>query len=431
MDESNKTFCMAPWVHLDVRPNGDVCPCCYFQFEDHIEPYSIETMISDWSNNYPTSNCLGSLMEDSSIKNFWNNDKMKQLRKNMLEGKKSDFCSACYKEEELGYRSLRMDFNQNHSKHYKYVKETKEDGTFERFNLISWKFEVSNVCNFKCRTCAPDCSTSWGQEIKNKFDVKGELPEINVTEIYKDIEPLYDIVEEVYFAGGEPLITDYHYHILNKLIEKNKTNISIFYNTNFSTFTYKGINVFDLWDKFENLNIVISMDGFGKRGELIRKGFNWQNFLDNFKIFRTRFPYPQHNIEINCVFQVMNCFHVMDLQKELYDKKIIEDLDQFKITILFAPNILCISILDLKTKQNLSKKIKDHIKNYLLPKKAYFSINQYLSILKFLNMHKKDYLIPYFKKYMSEIDNMRNENYLEVFPELQEIFGDLDNSFLL
>ena len=23
-----KTFCMAPWVHMNIGPNGDVYPCC-------------------------------------------------------------------------------------------------------------------------------------------------------------------------------------------------------------------------------------------------------------------------------------------------------------------------------------------------------------------------------------------------------------------
>ena len=36
----------------------------------------------------------------------------------------------------------------------------------------------------------------------------------------------------VYFAGGEPLINDMHYYILNKLIEHKRFDVTISYNTN-------------------------------------------------------------------------------------------------------------------------------------------------------------------------------------------------------
>jgi radical SAM protein with 4Fe4S-binding SPASM domain len=28
MIDMNKTFCMAPWTHMNIGPNGDVYPCC-------------------------------------------------------------------------------------------------------------------------------------------------------------------------------------------------------------------------------------------------------------------------------------------------------------------------------------------------------------------------------------------------------------------
>lgn len=423
---TNKTFCMAPWVHMNVGPNGDVYPCCLMPIcdtdgeDNNTEELKtpLEIISSECSGN-PRDFRMGSLMNES-LKEIWNNEKMRELRRNMIAGKESSYCTSCYKEEEIGHGSPRQCMNQVYANHHEYVKETKEDGTFERFNLVYWDFRLNNICNFKCRMCGPGYSSSWDQEMRKQFNIEGEYPKIDVDMVYEDIEPLYDIVEEVYFAGGEPLISDHHYKILNKLIEKGRNkDVRLSYNTNFSTLKYKDNDVLELWKKFPNLSLSISFDGTEKRGELIRKGFDWQKFLDNFKKFRNKFPHV--NAKINCVFQSMNCFHVIDAHKELYLRGVINKWDDFSLCILHNPDFLSILILDSESRKLLGEKIKYHIQNYLVPAKAQESIKQYMSVLKLLSTEKKEHLLPKFRSYMSALDIIRNENSLEVFPELERI----------
>jgi hypothetical protein len=71
----------------------------------------------------------------------------------------------------------------------------------------------------------------------------------------------------------------------------------------------------------------------------------------------------------------------------------------------------------------LAQKIKYHIENYLAPAKAKESIKQYKAVLNLLSDDKRDHLVPYFKSYMSALDVIRNENSLEVFPELEGILS--------
>ena len=63
-------------------------------------------------------------------------------------------------------------------------------------------------------------------------------------------------MEEVYFAGGEPLIMEEHYRILQRLVEKKMFHVRLKYNTNFSQGIYKGVDVLKEWDKFENKNML-------------------------------------------------------------------------------------------------------------------------------------------------------------------------------
>ena len=69
----SETFCMFPWVHLNATPKGDIYPCC--------------------SNDY--SNPIGNA-RDMSLQEAFNTDYMKELRLNMLAGKKTDICNFCY-----------------------------------------------------------------------------------------------------------------------------------------------------------------------------------------------------------------------------------------------------------------------------------------------------------------------------------------------
>ena len=129
----NKTFCMAPWVHMNVGPNGDVYPCCLMPFDDDgedtqdcntgQEETALEVLSTECYGESRTFR-IGSLMEES-LEEVWNNEKMRGLRKNMLCGKKSRFCTTCYKQEEVGHMSPRQHMNHTYSPHYKYVKETK------------------------------------------------------------------------------------------------------------------------------------------------------------------------------------------------------------------------------------------------------------------------------------------------------------------
>jgi MoaA/NifB/PqqE/SkfB family radical SAM enzyme len=422
----NTTFCMAPWTHLYIQPNGNVYPCCSsvnipndVNFSD--DPF--RNFLLDFDSNFSQNvkkDSLGSL-NTNTLEEIWNGEEIKEMRINMIKGKPCDYCKTCYKEEELRGYSYRHWFNDSKfEKHKNYVKQTKNDGTLEELNLVYWDFRLTNTCNFKCRMCGPGCSSSWEEEIKKKYNIDKtkKVTNIDVNSIYDQINPLYDIVEQINFAGGEPLISDHHYVILENLLKRGRTDVILDYNTNFSTLVYKGKHIFDIWKKFNNLLIAISLDGIGEKGELIRNGFNWENFLKNVIYFKKTFPHIK--LKFNCVVQVLNCFHFMEVQKFLYENKIIDELDDFNISLLYGPEFLSISILDIETKKILVQKIYDQIKNLLIPNNATISISGYKGILKLLKSQNQ-HLIPKFKSYILALDIMRNENTLKTFPELKRI----------
>ena len=73
------TFCILPWLHMYVNPDGSVLPCC----------------VGEWDK--PLGN-----VRQHTIKEILNDKPYKQMRKNMLEGKRCVECQACYNIEDGG-----------------------------------------------------------------------------------------------------------------------------------------------------------------------------------------------------------------------------------------------------------------------------------------------------------------------------------------
>ena len=140
-----------------------------------------------------------------------------------------------------------------------------------------------NKCNLKCRICSSKFSTSWYSD-----EVKLGLQPEKKSEVYKKtisskvfdfiIEQLPN-VNELFFAGGEPIIQDGHYAILEKAIELGiSEKISLAYNTNFSTLKYKNKNIISIWDKFKEVWISDSAFKTMDAVDSVQKGFQHKAF---------------------------------------------------------------------------------------------------------------------------------------------------------
>jgi MoaA/NifB/PqqE/SkfB family radical SAM enzyme len=424
-------ICLAPWVHTYVYPDGTVSPCCQAIDENlEYEPYDCGPL---HKNSFEPYNC-GSLHKNS-LTEIWNSENYKKLRRDLITKGESEICNQCYKVEDSGNDSMRLFFNSNFNQHIDKIKMTKSDGTFDKVNIVYWDFRLTNTCNFKCRMCSPLFSSSWQSEMDRNTNTdfyndfytydneKNEIPlnSIDIDNFLDENNFLFDIVEEIYFAGGEPLIMEEHYKILKKIINLKKTNICITYNTNFSTIKYKNVNIFDLWSIFKNVEIGISVDGIGERGELIRSGFNWNKFVNNFYAFKDRFP--DNNPQITPTIQVLNCLHICDLEKKLFELGIINNFDQFQICFLLNPDYLSVLILPDFLKHQVCKKVDDHIKYFLIPNNVSEKhLELWESFKKFIWSEDHQHLIPKFLKYTEGLDIIRNENTKETFPELSELW---------
>jgi radical SAM protein with 4Fe4S-binding SPASM domain len=398
MSKDSKTFCMMPWVHMHTWPAGYTYPCCM------ADP------------DLPIGNT-----QEQSLQDIWNGPELRQIRMNMLQDKKSPECRRCYELEENGMWTLRKSSNENFKHHRERVYETSDDGSAGDVNMAYMDIRFSNLCNLKCRSCGPQFSSSWFEDHKQIY---GELPHNKILKVrdnmlnfMDELEPLLDSVERVYWAGGEPLITEEHYRILDKWIAMGKRDVKMDYTTNFTQMRYKRKTAFEYWNSFDHVRVAASLDANHARGEYLRKNMDWTTVVQNRRDMIEQCPHVY--FELTPTVSVYNVFNLPDFHKEWIEEGLLEP-QNIRINILLDPTYMRLSLLPPWLKDQVRFRYIEHLK-YLDQFENIDSVkNDYESILKFLNNdHSEELKMFLFKT--ERIDNLRKENWREVFPELQDL----------
>lgn len=402
----SKHFCILPWVHMHAYPDGRVYPCC---LADYWHP-------------------LGDLRKDS-METVWNQDSYKDLRRNMLSDAPSKQCTKCYEQEDSGFFSMRYDANRNYGHHISETDLTMEDGHHPEFNIRYWDVRFSNLCNFRCRTCGPIFSSNWYRDhiklYNTKPDVLGrEMSSVEYagkseTDIWEQMQPHIPHLEQVYFAGGEPLIMKDHYLLLEKLIELGKTDVRLMYNTNFSELTYKNKHVFEYWKHFTTVNVGASLDASGPRAELMRKGTDWKQTVENRE--RMIIEVPHVDFYVSSTISSINVLHVLDFHREWSEMGLIKPKD-FNVNICQGPDWYRIDILpDYFKKDVVIPAYRNHIE-WLKPQDDLErATNGFESAINFMMSKDGSELWGKFVIETEKLDKVRDEDFWDIFSELQEI----------
>lgn len=403
----SKAFCLAPWMSIHTWPDGNVYPCCL------------------WDSSSP----VGSL-KNNTMDEIWNSEKIKEGRVNMMNDIKHKSCTRCYELEEITGQSYRKGINSNHKNAIHYLDETEEDGTLNNQKFVLWDIRISNFCNFKCRSCGTELSSSWYSDaVKLGKKMHNNKPVITIADkvdFMGILEPHFEYVNEIYFAGGEPLIMPEHYEILDKLIEKNKTNTVIRYSTNFSILSYRNKHIFDYWKNFKNLDLFVSVDGINNIGEYVRKGFKDEIFIKNVNdFFDSGVKYKTFGYGIT--YGTLNYLHLFDMILFFFENNLINKFYRperhihYEFSPINQPDHYDCSFLPDEYKQQFKARL-DTFKDELIEiNVANNVINEVIKKLtdvytySLKNTFNQQILHKFF--HMTEsLDGLRNEKFEEIFP---------------
>ncbi|PIQ62191.1 MAG: hypothetical protein COW00_02185 [Bdellovibrio sp. CG12_big_fil_rev_8_21_14_0_65_39_13] len=379
-------FCILPFISTSIGTNGLVRPCC----------------------EYPTEKAFGS-MHENSLNEILNGEKAQQLKAEMNSGLGSANCQYCYDIEATGNESKRT-LNLK-----KYSLPKNADETIIKYLDIRF----SNQCNFACRTCMPSASTSWYQDAtilsRGKFIDPGVVKPTKVDqELFDQLDQHVHTLEEVYFAGGEPLQESNHYEFLDKLLEKERTDIRLLYTTNFSSLRFKTKKVTDYWNQFKTVNVNLSLDDFGIRGEYIRKGLKYKTFVENLKTLRKESPHVK--VSIATAVSLLNVFSLPDfllhLSEELQFKS-----NQVTLDFVFDPDLYSIRVLPAALKDQLKAKYQTAV----IPENFRYHLDKVIS---YLDLEDHSFLWNKFISYTKALDQIRSESILDFIPDYKEAFSE-------
>jgi len=353
-------LCTRPWTDVHIDATGNITPCCQ--------------IITDLD-----SDCI----KTTNIDTYKQSDWLSSLKNNLSKDQKDSRCFRCW------YKP--------HSNHSEVVRSSK----FSHLHL-----RVSNVCNFKCRSCSYIHSSTWYQEdIKN-----GKSRNHIINDSVLDNSTLYGLVikaNKITLAGGEPLFSNTTLNLLNILKANNKTDTDVWMNTNLSTTRLRGFSWKMLFEGL-SINLEASLDGFGKQMEYSRSGLNWDKTLRNFTIFREY---------IKSILTVISIYSVYSLP-ELYK---FADEQELSIDPVFV---------------TFGGKSGNYLSIFSLPHTEKIKIAEYYSSLDNLEIKNrlyKDIIEPLFEKdeyseeltqkfisYNNRLDSIRGTNFLNTYPQYKD-----------
>ena len=380
MNNKSCTFCMHPFTGLATREDGAIKVCCRSQ---------------------PVG-----FIQNETLEEAWNNDTMREVRRQVLNNERPDVCKPCFDLEDQGVESLR----QRHTAGvipearinlYPDALDALEDDYTMPFEFPTMEIKLNNLCNLKCRMCNPLDSTSWKDwgevtefykkednylipTIEGLVDKPGQYigPFDNSDNWWASFEKLLPFFRRVEFAGGEPLMDPYHYKILDKLAEYGD-NIELKYATNGTKLGIKGgRTIHDYWPKFRSIAVNVSIDGVHDVYEYIRGNGKFSEVEENIKVFKSfpnvsrvvgAFTVQANNImqidkvidyfinELGIIFYSHRVNYPMSLSAQVLPPelktKVVARLEQMKTEVLEYPLVKQHKLLETVTLQQIQDNI--------------------------------------------------------------------------
>ena len=314
---------MLPWESFTVTMKNTIRPCCRFPTQEAVDMENYE-------------------------------DAFKNLREDMLAGKKDPRCSK------------RTSANEFHGLEFK-----KEHLTSDFRKLTHIELSLDNTCNLQCRMCSSQFSSKllkrdqWLVNNHEHLDFHVAKVQKSRYETLKDLNIDWSELRSVKLLGGEPFLSpnflDFLY-FLDMRTDISQVQLEIVTNCT----TQLTEEMVEILNQFKFIRLSGSFDGLPKHNEYQRVGSVWHKGLDNFIEYGEQLK--NRRLTIHQTFTVFNISHLdeaLSLYKPHCDTQS-WSYDDYQFSFLHAPDWFeewVLSRNDNQKLQNIFKKRKyDHIK---------------------------------------------------------------------
>ena len=371
--EENRAFCILPFIHLHVNENNDVKPCCL--------------------------GGLNGLTKYSKEFDFNNSPQLEEIRQKMLAGDRVGACNECYKLDDAGTYSSRVLETEDWIKKLGY--ETYDD---VKTDLIYYDIRNDNLCNLSCRMCNPQFSSQLEKEYKRL----GWSVEVNPKSFSFSDTVNIDTIQKIYVAGGEPSLMPGFREFLTRAIKANRTDIEIRMNTNATNLNkeYR-----ELLRHFNNVHIVVSLDGYDKINKYIRWPADWASLIENIHGLYEITNYISFNVTIG-IWNISNLSQLVNF----LEKEFSAAATNILLNKIYMPDSLVFTTFpnkDLVLQDLESLKNSKFYNQFLFKSKVDYYINEM--------QHSKLNLpaLEDFFKFNDTLDQSMNIKLIDYIPELE------------
>lgn len=425
------SLCLAKWLQVTLHLHNGNTQSCH-----HVQTHKVN---------------LKALETDPS--GLHNTPEKAVSRQEMLTNKRPSECSYCWKIEDAGQYSDRIE-KSSQMWAAPFFDEVLEKGAYAPINPRSLELSFDSVCNFKCMYCSPAFSTSWMDEIK-RFGPYQTTPPFNSLETIagEGKMPLDENEKQQYIdhfwrwlpdlsknlivlrvTGGEPLLSPETFKLMDWLAENPRPKMQFAINSNMGmreSVREKLIaNINSLEKKINRFFIYTSLDtAHAKKSEYVRYGMNMDRFKHNLHEILSQAKWPIHLSYMTTVNALSlpgleELFRFVSEQKKTFPQHIIKVHAHY----LKHPEHLSIEILPPDFVKYIDQTLAflNEVKGTTIG----FSPSeiQKVEVIRDLilkNHSSQDSIKKQRKNFYTMIqqyDSRRNLNFLETFPEYKDFY---------
>jgi len=444
LDKVGKGFCLAKWTQVTLQLQTGHNHSCH----------------------HPVTHKISELEIADNPSALHNTNYKKNRRREMLEGIKPKECDYCWNIEDNS-----TDFSDRVYKssepwslpHLEDILKTKGE---KDFNPKYVEVSFSNVCNFKCSYCGPAFSSQWMDEIQqhgsyptstnfNNLDYLKSTDQMPIPHnkknpyvdaFWKWWPDLYKDLHTFRITGGEPLLAKDTFDVLDFINESKNPNkvLNLSINTNlnapekiFNEFREKITKLMDE-ERVNEFILFTSCDAYGEQANYIRHGFNYDLFMERINILLTE--NPKLTIIIMSTYNALSVPSYKGLIKDVYElKKKYHSAERYygssvilDSSYLRWPPHQSVKILDKEWIEVVQEQaqLMDFYEQVRVGEDGYgftdIEITKVKRIAEWMKNHdddstflknRKDFFI-----FVRHHDMRRGTNFLETFPEFDELY---------
>ena len=444
LDKVGKGFCLAKWTQVTLQLQTGHNHSCH----------------------HPVTHKISELEIADNPSALHNTNYKKNRRREMLEGIKPKECDYCWNIEDNS-----TDFSDRIYKssepwslpHLEDILKTKGE---KDFNPKYVEVSFSNVCNFKCSYCGPAFSSQWMDEIQqhgsyptstnfNNLDYLKSTDQMPIPHnkknpyvdaFWKWWPDLYKDLHTFRITGGEPLLAKDTFDVLDFINESKNPNkaLNLSINTNlnapekiFNEFREKITKLMDE-ERVNEFILFTSCDAHGEQANYIRHGFNYDLFMERINILLTE--NPKLTIIIMSTYNALSVPSYKGLIKDVYElkKKYHSSNRYYGSSVLLDSSYLrwpphqSVKILDKEwiEEVNSQAQLMDFYEQVRVGEDGYgftdIESTKVKRIAEWMKNHdddstflknRKDFFI-----FVRHHDMRRGTNFLETFPEFDELY---------